>query len=82
MVYIKDETMYILRTRPCCLRHNLEVSVQDMSNLYDVVKQSCDKKKNDITQVKSSFTSIVSDNKSIRDEIESLSKTAKNLKPP
>ena len=53
---------------------DLEGSVQGMSNLYDVVKQSCDKNKNDITRVKGSFTSIVSDNKSIRDEIESLRK--------
>ena len=51
-----------------------------MSNLYDVVKQSCDKNKNDITHVKSSFTSIVSDNKSIRDEIESLRKDREELK--
>ena len=59
---------------------DLEGSVQGMSNLYDVVKQSCDKNKNDITQVKSSFTSIVSDNKSIRDEIESLRKDREELK--
>ena len=51
-----------------------------MSNLYDVVKQSCDKNKNDITQVKSSFTSIISDNKSISDEIESLRKDREVLK--
>ena len=51
-----------------------------MSNLYDVVKRSCDKNKNYITQVKSSFTSIVSDNKSIRDETESLRKDREELK--
>ena len=42
-------------------KKNLEGNVQGMSNLYNVVKQSCDKHKNDSPQVKSSFTSHVND---------------------
>ena len=38
-----------------------------MNNLYDVVRQSCDQNKNDITQ----------DNKSIRDKIVPLRKDRK-----
>ena len=58
----------------------LEVSVQGPSNLYDVVKDACDKHKGDITQVKKSITTVGNDSSAIRTELETLRKEREELK--
>ena len=58
----------------------LEVSVQGLSNLYDGVKDGCDKHKGDITQVKKSITTVENDSNAIRTKLETLRKEHEELK--